>query len=178
MQLYRNILSPPSWGQDGIIWSTDDWPRKNIRLADIGEFPIQIPKHSSNAYLADGDGKCDIVLISQEYGENRGWWRRNQIGEGRSVNFGLRQEFEPIRRCGRLVDGIGQYDTSVRLADINGDKKADVLCVERNGRTLGHVSQPDGSYKDMGQVKKPEGADRANVRFVDVSSPSAGLMRS
>ena len=89
------------------------------------------------------------------------------------MNFGITQDFEPIGRCGELVDGIGQYDTSIRLADINGDKKADVLCVERNGRTLGHVSQPDGGYRDMGQVKKPEGADRANVRFVDVSSFSA-----
>ena len=177
MQLYRNILSPPSWGQDGIISDDNNWPRKNIRLADIGKFSYSISKRYSNVALADGDGKCDIVLISQEFGANRGWWRRNQIGEGKSVNFGNRQALAPIEKCGGIVDGIGQYDTSIRLADINGDKKADILCVERNGRTLGHVSQPDGSYRDMGQVKKPEGADRANVRFVDVSSLCPGLIR-
>lgn len=127
--------------------------------------------------MVDGDGKCDIVYIDQAGGENRGSWRRNQIGEGKSDNFGNRESLEAISRCGRLLNGVGQYDTSIRLADINGDKKADILCVERNGRTLGHVSQRDGSYKDMGQVKKPEGADRANVRFVDVGSLSIGLMR-
>ncbi|KAJ0419592.1 hypothetical protein BJY00DRAFT_313738 [Aspergillus carlsbadensis] len=33
----------------------------------------------------------------------------------------------------------------------SGDKKADHLCIDPNGRTFPMVSQPDGSYKDMAE---------------------------
>ena len=51
----------------------------------------------------------------------------------------------------------------------SGDGKADYLCMAPDGTTYGHVSRPNGNYEYMNQVKKSEGADRANLRWVDVN---------
>jgi hypothetical protein len=51
----------------------------------------------------------------------------------------------------------------------SGDGMADYLCMHPDGTTYAALRQPDGSYENIGQVKKPEGKDRANIRWVDVN---------
>ena len=49
----------------------------------------------------------------------------------------------------------------------SGDGRADILCLESNGRTTAWLNRATGLV-DAGQIKKTEGWDRANIRFADV----------
>ncbi|KAK2757692.1 hypothetical protein FQN54_004661 [Arachnomyces sp. PD_36] len=146
-QLFRNIHDPPNWGQDGIIFN-QYWPHKRIRIADI-----------------DGDGKCDIIFLQED--ATIATWYKTQYSDDDGFDFTRMGTIPEISSCSQR-DGVGLFDLAVRFADINGDGKADRLCLDPDGRTFAYVSTESG-YKDMKQVKTPEERDRANLRFVDIN---------
>ncbi|KAL3471764.1 SGNH hydrolase-type esterase domain-containing protein [Aspergillus californicus] len=140
---------PWSWGDHR--WSElRKVDRRYIRLADI-----------------DGDGKCDVIYLSEDgIGEVVSWYRNDYTGfSWRWTNMGGLPELGPCQ----YPDGVGLFDLAVRFADLNGDGRADYLCMEPNGRTYASVSDAEAGFRYIAQVKKPEGADRANIRWVDVN---------
>ncbi|KAL4860504.1 SGNH hydrolase-type esterase domain-containing protein [Aspergillus spectabilis] len=147
IQIFRNTLNPPNWGQHDWYFPKH-WSRKLIRIADV-----------------DGDGKCDLIYIDNE-GNVYDWFKTEYSGSKfKFISQGPRPQ---MGSCAHR-SGVGLFDLAVRFADLNGDKKADKLCIDRDGRTSAFISTDGDNYIDMGQVKKPEGKDRANLRFVDVN---------
>lgn len=65
--------------------------------------------------------------------------------------------------------------------DIDGDGRADYLCLDADGRTTAAIADGQGipiitsakflpaSYKSVGQIKFSEGADRTSIRFADIN---------
>lgn len=83
--------------------------------------------------------------------------------------------------------GIGLFDLGVRFADVTGKTHRftsiclsiylstatgngfpDYLCIDPDGRTTAWENTKL-SFKSIGQIKFSEGADRANIRFVDIN---------
>jgi hypothetical protein len=52
--------------------------------------------------------------------------------------------------------GVGIFDRGMRLADIDGDGRADPLCLELNGRVTAWLNTAGGMV-NVGQVKFSEG---------------------
>ncbi|KAK3994266.1 carbohydrate esterase family 3 protein [Cladorrhinum sp. PSN332] len=146
-EVYANIGAPPEWGQDTRIELSVPGPRVGIHLADW-----------------TGDGKCDVLVQDKKTGALRLF--ENQFDAGRNLlSFADRGEV-----TGGLCAegwGVSTFDRGMRLADIDGDKRADVLCLEKDGRVSGWLNRVVG-MEDIGQVKFSEGWDRANMRFADV----------
>ncbi len=66
--------------------------------------------------------------------------------------------------------GLGLYDLGVQFADLDGDGKADYICIEPNTHATGFLNMGSNVFEDLGQVKIAlDGLDRANVRYVDVN---------
>lgn len=144
--MYRNIDSPPNWGQDGVIFDVQR-DRKSVHFADW-----------------TGDGKCDILAVDKTTGAVDMW---ENTYSGDKVTFK-----SPVRLAGlRCTEGwgVGVFDLGLRFADITGDGKADYLCMEKNGRTYGYVNEWPKAPRDVGQIKYSVGKDRANHRWADVN---------
>lgn len=89
--------------------------------------------------------------------------------DGTQPNWGPAQHPNIETLCPNK-NGIGQFDLAVRFADIDGNKQADYLCLDLDGRTTGNLASGNPvTFKDVGQVKYAIGADRANIRFADVN---------
>ena len=52
---------------------------------------------------------------------------------------------------------------------ISGDKRADPVCIEKNGRMSAWMNKKSGMV-NVGQIKVAEGWDRANIRLADVET--------
>jgi hypothetical protein len=67
------------------------------------------------------------------------------------------------------------------ILDIDGDGRADYLCLDKDGRVTGALSFGEGKpiitsaqflpyqYRSVGQVKFAEGADRSSLHFADIN---------
>jgi hypothetical protein len=83
--------------------------------------------------------------------------------------------------------GVGLFDLGVRFADVSGNINdsplnygivplltiigngyPDYLCIDPDGRTTAWINTKL-NFESVGQIKFSEGADRANVRFVDIN---------
>jgi hypothetical protein len=51
----------------------------------------------------------------------------------------------------------------------SGDKRPDYLCMQPNGQTVGFLNMGLNNWVNVGQVKKSEGWDRANIQFADAN---------
>ncbi|KAK4220604.1 SGNH hydrolase-type esterase domain-containing protein [Podospora fimiseda] len=154
--------SAPYWGPNYIFWRATNFLNKEVDRRDI--------------HLADwdGDGLCDIIYVNPDTGAMDGLWLnkyktvrdlRKAENWQRVTNAGPRGEKKacPERR------GIHINDIAVRFADIDGNGRADYLCVEKDGRTWGYLNTNGSDLTYISQFKKTEGKDRANLKFVDVN---------
>ena len=146
-EINANIHDPPYWGHSTTITLSVPGPRVGIHLADW-----------------TGDGKCDVLVQNKATGaltlyENRFDASKNSLTfANRGVVTGA--------TCSQGW-GVGIFDRGMRLADIDGDKRADVLCLEKDGRVTAWLNTNSG-LSNVGQIKFSEGWDRANMRFADV----------
>jgi hypothetical protein len=167
MRIYESLggtfPAPPGpyWGNNYIFWTASDYvghevDRRDLHLADW-----------------DGDGLCDIIYVNPDTGYMDGVWlnqyktTRNLASSAnwRSVRAGPHDSLAPCpERRGTHI-----YDLAVRFADIDGDGRADYLCIEKDGRAWGYLNPRSGDLQYISQFKKSEGKDRANLRWVDVN---------
>ncbi|KAL4860487.1 SGNH hydrolase-type esterase domain-containing protein [Aspergillus spectabilis] len=146
--LYGNIHSPPRWDPEGPVIFEAGVERNRIRLADF-----------------NGDGKCDLWVVDRATGAAEVWINKWNTGSN-SMSWDKRGVVTGSARCTEGW-GVGINDLGVRIHDINNDKRADFLCMEPNGRTTGYLNLGENDFKDMGQVKRTEGYDRARDGYVD-----------
>jgi hypothetical protein len=157
MILYESLggrfpSSPPYWGPNYQIWAATERvgheiDRRDLHLADW-----------------DGDGLCDIIYVNPDGGAVDVWINQYKTtGDMTSwkhmAGFGI--------GCAEKR-GVGIYDLAVRFADIDGDGRADYLCIEKNTRTTGFLNHASG-MEYVGQIKFSIEKDRANIRWADVN---------
>jgi len=87
----------------------------------------------------NGDGKCDIIVVEKATG----------AVDVRYMSWNPSMDTFTCSPPTKVVNGnegctqgwgIGQFDLGIRFADINGEKCADYMCLESDGRTTGGVS--------------------------------------
>jgi hypothetical protein len=126
---------------------------------------LQTGLHRRALHVADwdGDGKDDII----GYNNNDFTitvWKNNW--DGSNFNF-ARQSVNGGPYC-REKRGLGYNDQPVHFADISGEGKADLLCMQPSGRVTGWINDDSYSMRSVGQVKFSQELDRANYQFADV----------
>ena len=160
---------PWSWGESYDVLNVNvdggKRDRRNVQFADF-----------------DGDGKCDVIYHNQ-VDRHVKWWR-NLKTDGK-VSFGY-IGLIPNAGCDQRT-GVGMFDIALRFADIDGDKRADFLCMAPDGKTTGtlHLQDPDAQsslfagylntkngIRDLGQIKFAVGHERPNHRWADVNGDS------
>jgi len=148
IHLFENSGSLPNWiVHDEVLNTGRD--RKGIQFGDW-----------------DGDGLCDVLAVDKLTGAID-WWKNTwETGKaaptfeykGRAMSGGCTQGW-----------GVSRYDLGLRLADIDGDTRVDILCMEKDGRTTGWLNKETG-ITSVGQIKFSVGKDRADHRWADVNS--------
>ncbi|KAE8155227.1 hypothetical protein BDV25DRAFT_146356 [Aspergillus avenaceus] len=146
--LYGNVHKPPTWDPEGIEIFNVNKTRKGLHLADF-----------------DGDGKCDLWSVDRDTGEAEVWLNKWSDGEG---SFEYQGVLTGNASCTQGW-GVGLGDLGLRFADLDGDGRADYLCMEENGRTDGWLNKGENKFQSIGQVKLSENYDRANHRWTDVN---------
>lgn len=149
--------SPPYWGPNYQIWSATEQlghevDRRDLHLADW-----------------DGDGLCDVIYVNPDTNRMEVWL--NQYKKSGNI-----QTWTHLTGAGPgdadvqcpEHRGVGIFDLAVRFADIDGNGRADYLCIEKDGRTWGYLNN-DGGTTYISQFKYSEQKDRANLRWVDVN---------
>lgn len=162
---YRS--SPWTWGQE-------------IMILDIGPYVDPFDRRLVSFADWDGDGKADVIYRSDKDQYFYVWL--NQFSDG---TFDWK-DFTYFERLCPQRSGTGLWDIAVRFADIDNDGRADVLCMDVDGYTSGKLSHilvwrgvadhikgwlnhGNQEFENMGQVKKPEGHERDNLRWADVN---------
>ncbi|KAH8886549.1 hypothetical protein GQ53DRAFT_657685 [Thozetella sp. PMI_491] len=153
IDIYLNIGLRPYWeNHQGV--TTLGVPRKTIHLADL-----------------DGDGRCDFLSVDKVTGAVR-MWLNNWDGSSRTWKFVDQGIVSGSAGCSQGY-GVIENDLGVRFADLTGDKKADYLCIEKNGHVTGYLNRGMSSgkvnFEDIGQIKIATNYDRQNVRWNDVN---------
>ncbi|OBT56778.1 hypothetical protein VE04_04842 [Pseudogymnoascus sp. 24MN13] len=112
----------------------------------------------------DGDGFCDIIWTNPDENNQVEVWR-NLYGETHAWNWSYLGNPATELSCVEKR-GLGIHDIPVHFADVTGNKKADYLCMQKDGRTTGWVNG-DSGWEVIDQFKHTEGLDRANFQFAD-----------
>ncbi|KAK1518258.1 hypothetical protein CABS01_05792 [Colletotrichum abscissum] len=143
-EINTNIHSPPNWGHDTSITLTVPGPRTGIHFADW-----------------TGNGRCDVLVQNKATGTLT-LYENNYDAGAKALTFSNR---------GVVTEGwgVGIFDRGMRLADIDGDGRADPICIEISGRMTAWLNRQSGLL-DAGQIKFAESWDRANIRFADVEN--------
>ncbi|KAL4860813.1 hypothetical protein BDV12DRAFT_204669 [Aspergillus spectabilis] len=115
----------------------------------------------------DGDGVCDIVWTDPA-NQNRPHVWRNRYKETGNFDWQYEPNPAPDLWCPEQR-GLGFFDRPVHLADISGNRRADYLCVEKDGRAWGFVQSDVGIWEHIDQFKFSEEKDRANLYWADVN---------
>ncbi|KFY17830.1 hypothetical protein V492_00359 [Pseudogymnoascus sp. VKM F-4246] len=139
------------WDYSGIIWSPpQEMHRKDLHLADW-----------------DGDGDCDIIYVDPDNNNAIEVWLNERPQKG-TWEWTHLSNPAPSVTCSESR-GIGINDLAVRFADLTNNSRADYLCIKPDGYISAFLHLEDGSWENAGQIKSPEGKDRANLRWADVN---------
>ncbi|KAL5083333.1 hypothetical protein Trisim1_001784 [Trichoderma cf. simile WF8] len=147
---FENVHSPPDWGHSISITLSVPGPRVGIHLADF-----------------DGDGRCDVIVQDKATGALT-LWHNDYDATAKLLKFSNQGVKSGSASCTQGW-GVGIFDRGMRIADIDGDGRADILCLEPDGRITAWLNTATG-LQNVGQVKFSEGWDRANIRFADVEA--------
>ncbi|KAK4897726.1 Glucan endo-1,3-alpha-glucosidase agn1 [Elasticomyces elasticus] len=145
--LFENTHNWGYWNPWGIIYSANR-ARQEIHLADF-----------------DADKKCDILLVDKLTGATTVIKNNYSGGKFSFTNLGV------VTGTAQCTGGYGseKHDTAVRWADIDGDGRADFLCMLTDGLINGYLNKGVGNMVSQGQIKKSEGKERKNLRLADIN---------
>ncbi|MFF3653085.1 FG-GAP-like repeat-containing protein [Streptomyces sp. NPDC002181] len=109
----------------------------------------------------DGDGRADYWVVDSD-GSVRVWLNRG----GDPAGAGGWQSI------GKVATGTTNRAEQVRIADFDGDGRADYLTIADNGAVRAHLNRggdPAGNtgWRDIGQVATGTTTDRSRVRLAD-----------
>ncbi|KAF7589874.1 hypothetical protein BBP40_003586 [Aspergillus hancockii] len=148
--LYGNIHEPPVWEPEGIEIFNVNKDRKSLHLADF-----------------DGDRKCDLWAVDRDTGKAEVWLNK-WSDSAQGGFFEYKGVITGNAKCAQGW-GVGLSDLGLRFADLDGDGRADYLCMDLNGRTDGWLNKGENNFQSIGQIKQSENYDRANHRWADVN---------
>jgi hypothetical protein len=137
-EIYANLHQPPGWGHSTkmtLILPVPS-PRIGIHLADW-----------------DGDGLCDV--LTQDRASGALTLYKNTYDKGSDTVSFIKQGIVTPGTCTQGW-GVGIFDRGMRVVDLDGDGRADPLCIEPNGRITAWLNTKSGMV-DVGQVKFSEG---------------------
>ncbi|CRK08722.1 hypothetical protein BN1723_009013 [Verticillium longisporum] len=118
-------------------------------------------------HIADwnGDGKADIIAVDRVSGELTVWLSTSEPGK---VSFQDAKKYSDTKGFCTLGWGVLYYDTSHHFADINGDGRADYICIQHNGLMHAMLHLATGTTA-IGQINYTKNLERADFRFADVN---------
>ncbi|OBT92656.2 hypothetical protein VE01_09799 [Pseudogymnoascus verrucosus] len=150
--IFKNSNSPPNtdysgWNDEGIVLETG-LDRKALHLADW-----------------NGDGKCDVIAVTKATGAIDVWYTSYNW---QTDTFSFSAKTNVVASGCTQGWGVGPFDLGMRFPDIDGDGRADYMCLEKDGRTTGWLNKATG-LQWMDQIKFSVGKDRANHRWADVN---------
>ncbi|KAL9600416.1 MAG: hypothetical protein Q9219_003169 [cf. Caloplaca sp. 3 TL-2023] len=143
--------------------------REEVLFADMdGRFLDSAYDSNSSGWLTfrAGDGKDDFVIVNPKTG---GLTLYKSGGQQPDGNWG----WVP---AGEIASGLGGPGKAVRLADMNGDRKADYIQLGDNGETKIYINGgPQGNggwnwapYNDFKNIAEGIGFTRDHVQFKDI----------
>ncbi|KAH8797345.1 hypothetical protein F5884DRAFT_815081 [Xylogone sp. PMI_703] len=146
MTVFGNEHTWGTWIHYNVVYNINR-PRREIHFADF-----------------DGDGKCDILLVDKGSGATTVLKNNYANGKFSFTSLGL------VTGSATCTEGYGydRHDNGVRWNDIDGDGRADFLCMELNGRITGYLNKGIGNMVSQGQIKLAEGRERRNLRLADI----------
>ncbi|KAL1599455.1 Glucan endo-1,3-alpha-glucosidase agn1 [Paraconiothyrium brasiliense] len=115
----------------------------------------------------DGDGRCDIMHVDKSTGDVT-WWQNYQLQADIRPHIGAPLSAVTGGRCPQTFSP-GLTDLAVRFGDLDGDGKADYLCMDPDGRTVAWLNKGLSGLTPLNQVKVSVGFDRPNHRWADVN---------
>ncbi|KAK4565366.1 hypothetical protein LTR86_003983 [Recurvomyces mirabilis] len=145
--LFENDHNWGYWIPWGVI-ATISALRQDIHLADF-----------------DGDGKCDILVVNKQGGQTAAYINQYANGKFTFNNIGI------VTGSATCTEGYGadKHDRGVRWNDLDGDKRADFLCMQSNGVVDGYLNKGVNNMVYQGLIKHAEGKERKNLRFADIN---------
>jgi hypothetical protein len=104
----------------------------------------------------DGDKKCDILLVDKKSGATTVILNKFSNGAFSWSNIGV------VTGSASCTEGYGtdKHDKGVRWHDIDGDRRADFLCVQTNGVVTGYLNKGVNNMVNQGLIKHEEGKER------------------
>ncbi|OBT51242.1 hypothetical protein VE04_08841, partial [Pseudogymnoascus sp. 24MN13] len=144
MWLYGNKHAPPNWIQYGIIGNVNR-PRKETSTA------------MEDATFCSSIKLPDLQQCSRTTGTATKFTFTN-IGVVSGGATPCTQGY-----------GYTNNDLGVRFADIDGDGKADYLCLELNGRMTGALNRGLNNLVNQGQIKLSEAKEREHIWLADIN---------
>lgn len=126
-----------------------------------------IQNHSNELIVSAGDGKDDFVIVDPKTG---GLTLYKSGGQQPNGHWG----WIPVE--GQIATGLGGPGKAIRLADMNGDGKADYIQLGENGEAklyLNNGQQSGGGwgwapYNDFNNIADGIGFTRDHVQFKDI----------
>ncbi|OBT91574.1 hypothetical protein VE01_10411 [Pseudogymnoascus verrucosus] len=155
---YCNMMGH-SGGREDYVWTLSTGQMTIHPNAGLGEFRLRPP--AVHELRADAIWTDEICIWS--IGMVEVW--RNLYGETHAWNWSYLGNPATELSCVEKR-GLGIHDIPVHFADVTGNKKADYLCMQKDGRTTGWVNG-DSGWEVIDQFKHTEGLDRANFQFAD-----------
>ncbi|MFJ2261526.1 FG-GAP-like repeat-containing protein [Streptomyces sp. NPDC087844] len=145
-------------------WINNDVNGGNPHWTDYGQWASgSAPVKGARTLFADlnGDGRSDYNLVGSD-GSLYSW--RNTKGSNGAISWVYR---------GKVADGFGATADQVRLADWNGDRRADYFAVADDGSTRAwtNAAGTDGDpvWSSLGKVASAVGAARSSTQFADIN---------
>ncbi|MEU7134732.1 FG-GAP-like repeat-containing protein [Streptomyces sp. NPDC046261] len=130
------------WTEYGTIASGVGVTADKVRFADI-----------------NGDRKADYIAMDAK-GGMRAWINNGGDNRGGWTEYGT------------IAAGVGATSDKIRLADINGDRKADYIAVDDKGGLRAWINNGGdnrGGWVEYGQMASGVGVTADKVRFADIN---------
>ncbi|PVH86852.1 carbohydrate esterase family 3 protein [Cadophora sp. DSE1049] len=145
--VYGNNHKWGTWTQYGVVYNVNR-SRREVYFADF-----------------DGNKRCDILLVDKATGATT--VLRNDFANGKFVftNIGV------VTGTATCQEGYGYdlHDLGVRWNDVDGDGRADFLCMQSNGQLYGYLNKGVNNMVNQGQIKHTEGKERKSLRLADIN---------